>query len=58
MSTSRFRLGNIDSLPDITVKNYTDWKKDDYNKSIISPLPQRSWYDRFFCCFRGNKIYN
>lgn len=58
MGNNRFSFGNIDTIPDINLSGRTDWKKDNYEKSIISPLPRRSWFDRFFCCLRRNKTYN
>jgi hypothetical protein len=55
---NHFSLGIMNALSDISLNGRTDWKKDNYEKSIISPLPRRSWFDRFFCCLRRNKTYN
>ena len=55
MGGTRFSLGNMDILPDISFNGNNKWKKDDYEKSIISPIPQRSWFDRYFCCFCKKK---
>lgn len=59
MSGNRFSFGNMDALSDISFNGHKNWKKDNYQKSIISPLPQRSWIDRYFCCFcRDRKVYS
>lgn len=56
MSGNRFSFGNMDALPEIVVQN--DWKKDNYQKSIISPLPQKSCFQRYFCWCWKPKIYS